>query len=231
MLKLLLTSALALTLACASAQQPQYPFRDPSLAPAKRIDNLLSLMTLDEKIDCLGTNTAVPRLGVPSFGSSEGIHGVVQRGGRGPRRPSPPRSSRSRPAWAKPGTPTLVRQAAGVEGYEARYITQTPKYDRQILMLWGPQADLARDPRWGRSEEVYGEDPFFNGTMAVAFVHGLQGDDPQLLAGRRAAQALPRQLQRGRPQQLQLRTSTTRLFWEYYSVPFRMGFLDGGATA
>ena len=46
-------------------------------------------------------------------------------------------------------------------------------------MLWGPQSDLDRDPRWGRSEEVYGEDPFFNGTMAVAFVHGLQGDDPK----------------------------------------------------
>ena len=75
--------------------------------------------------------------------------------------------------------PELVRQAAGVEGYEARFITQTAKYDRQILMLWGPQSDLARDPRWGRSEEVYGEDPFFNGTMAVAFIKGLQGDDPK----------------------------------------------------
>ena len=46
-------------------------------------------------------------------------------------------------------------------------------------MLWGPQSDLDRDPRWGRSEEVYGEDPFFNGTMATAFVHGLQGDNPK----------------------------------------------------
>ncbi len=75
--------------------------------------------------------------------------------------------------------PDLVSQAAGVEGYEARFITQTPRYNRQILMLWGPQSDLGRDPRWGRSEEVYGEDPFLNGTMAVAFIHGLQGDDPK----------------------------------------------------
>ena len=66
--------------------------------------------------------------------------------------------------------PELVRQAGDVEGYEARFITQTAKYDRQMLMLWGPQSDLARDPRWGRSEEVYGEDPFFNGTMATAFI-------------------------------------------------------------
>ena len=70
--------------------------------------------------------------------------------------------------------PELVRQAGAVEGYEARFITQTAKYNRQILMLWGPQSDLARDPRWGRSEEVYGEDPFFNGTMVVAFIKGLQ---------------------------------------------------------
>ena len=63
--------------------------------------------------------------------------------------------------------PDLVRQAASVEGYEARFITQTAKYGRQLLVLWGPQADLARDPRWGRSEEVYGEDPFFNGTIVT----------------------------------------------------------------
>ncbi len=228
MLKLLLTSALALTLASASAQQPQpYPFRDPSLAPEKRIDNLLSLMTLDEKIDCLGTNTAVPRLGVPSFGSSEGIHGVVQRGGRGrdaittTQFPQPPGLGET---W----DPALVQQAAAVEGYEARYITQTPKYNRSILMLWGPQADLARDPRWGRSEEVYGEDPFFNGTMVTAFVHGLQGDDPHYW---QAAALLKHFLANSNEDHRSSSSSDfdSRLFWEYYSVPFRMGFLDGGA--
>jgi len=65
------------------AQQPPYPFNDPSLPMEKRIDNLLSLMTTDEKVSCLSTNTGVPRLGVPSYGSSEGIHGVVQREARG----------------------------------------------------------------------------------------------------------------------------------------------------
>lgn len=173
-------SLLALVLAPATAQQYAQPFRNPALPMEKRIDSLLSLMTLDEKIDCLGTNTGVARLGVPNFGSSEGIHGVVQRGGGKAGRsvitttqfPQPPGMGES---W----DPELVRQAGGVEGYEARFITQTEKYNRQILMLWGPQADLARDPRWGRSEEVYGEDPFFNGTMVVAFTKGLQGDDPK----------------------------------------------------
>ena len=109
------------------------------------------------------------------------------------------------PGMGESWDPGLVRQAAGVEGYEARFITQTAKYDRQILMLWGPQSDLARDPRWGRSEEVYGEDPFFNGTMAVGFYQGPAGRRPEVLAGGRAAQALSRQQQRGSPQQLFVR--------------------------
>jgi beta-glucosidase len=222
-------SLLALALAPSVAQQSSQPFRDPTLPMEKRIDNLLSLMTLDEKIDCLGTKTGVPRLGVPNFGSSEGIHGVVQRGGGKADRsvitttqfPQPPGMGES---W----DPDLVRQAGGVEGYEARFITQTEKYDRQILMLWGPQADLARDPRWGRSEEVYGEDPFFNGTMVVAFTKGLQGDDPKYW---QAAALLKHFLANSNED---FRTSSSsnfdqRLFWEYYSVPFRMGFLEGGA--
>ena len=63
----------------ALAQQPKYPFNDPSLPMEKRIDNLLSLMTTEEKVACLGTQTGVPRLGVTNIGASEGIHGVVQR--------------------------------------------------------------------------------------------------------------------------------------------------------
>jgi beta-glucosidase len=222
-------SLLAFALAPAMAQQSAPPFRDPALPMEKRIDNLLSLMTLDEKIDCLGTKTGVARLGVPNFGSSEGIHGLQQRGGGNAQRaavtttqfPQPPGMGES---W----DPELVRQAGGVEGYEARFITQTEKYNRQILMLWGPQADLARDPRWGRSEEVYGEDPFFNGTMVVAFTKGLQGDDPKYW---QSAALLKHFLANSNEN---FRTSSSsdfdqRLFWEYYSVPFRMGFLEGGA--
>src|SRR5712675_1504425 len=64
---------LSFLVATAAAQQTAYPFNDPALAAEKRIDDLLSRMTVDEKIDCLGTQTGVPRLGVKSFGSSEGI--------------------------------------------------------------------------------------------------------------------------------------------------------------
>ncbi|HEV2418579.1 MAG TPA: glycoside hydrolase family 3 C-terminal domain-containing protein [Terriglobia bacterium] len=216
---------------CFAQQKFQYPFQDPSLSAEKRIDNILSLMTLNEKIDCLGVQTGVPRLGIPSYGGSEGIHGVVQRGNQRfhstrittTQFPQPPGMGAT---W----DPALVEQAAAVEGYEARFITQTKKYNRRILMLWGPQADLARDPRWGRSEEVYGEDPFFNGTMVVAFIHGLQGNNPKYW---QAASLMKHFLANSNEDH---RTSSSsnfdeQLFWEYYSVPFRMGFLEGGGKA
>jgi beta-glucosidase len=213
--------------ASALGQQARQPFQDPNLPVEQRIDNLLSLMTVDEKIACLSTRTAVPRLGVPNIGSSEGIHGLVQRQGRGgavttTQFPQPPGLGAT---W----DPDLVRQAAGVEGYEARFLSQTAKYGRQALQLWGPQADLARDPRWGRSEEVYGEDPFLNGTMAASFVKGLQGDNPKYW---QSAALLKHFLANSNEDHRNVSTSDfdERLFWEYYSVPFRMGFVEGGAT-
>ena len=207
-----------------------YPFDNPQLPPEQRIDNLLSLMTLQEKIDCLGTVTGVPRLGVPNIGSSEGIHGVVQRQGGFGRQAIPTTQFPQPPGMGATWDPALVRAAAGVEGYEARFISQTPQYHRQILMLWGPQSDLDRDPRWGRSEEVYGEDPFFNGSMATAFVHGLQGDTPKYW---QAAALLKHFLANENENDRNSSSSNfdERLFWEYYSVPFRMAFLDGGAKA
>jgi beta-glucosidase len=225
-----LLSFSVLMLAPAVAQQPRYPFYDPNLPAEKRIDNLLSLMSTDEKINCLGTRTSVPRLGVPNIGSSEGIHGVVQRQARGPLQPITTTQFPQPPGMGETWDPDLVRQAAAIQGYEARFITQTAKYNRQILMLWGPQSDLARDPRWGRSEEVYGEDPFLNGSMAVAFVKGLQGDDPRYW---QAAALLKHFLANSNEDHRNSSSSNfdERLFWEYYSVPFRMGFLEGGAKA
>jgi beta-glucosidase len=227
----IILAALALGCDPAAAPQAPYPFQDASLPAEQRIDNILSLMTIDEKIACLSTQTGVPRLGIPSFGGSEGLHGVVQRGGGNANRPAIPTTQFPQvPGMAETWDADLVRQAGGVQGYEARFISQTASYHRQILMLWGPQADLARDPRWGRTEEVYGEDPFFNGTMSVAFIKGMQGDDPKYwLSAALLKHFLANSNENGR-------TSSSsdfdaRLFWEYYSVPFRMGFLEGGAKA
>lgn len=212
-------------------EQFQYPFQNPNLPAEKRIDNILSLMTIDEKIDCLGVQTDVSRLGIPSYGGSEGIHGVVQRGEERfhsaaittTQFPQPPGMGAT---W----DPALVEQAGGVEGYEARFITQTEKYHRQILMLWGPQTNLERHPLWGRGEEVYGEDPFLSGTMAVSFIHGLQGDNPKYwLAASLMKHFVAYSVEEGRANSYS--NFDQRLFWEYYSVPFRMGFLEGGGKA
>jgi len=219
------------TAACALAQQTQkYPFNDPTLPMEKRIDDLLSHMTIDEKVAVLGTQTGVPRLGVPNIGSTEGIHGVVQREPRFGRQPVTTTQFPQPPGMGDTWDPELVREAGGVQGAEARYITETPKYGRQILMTWGPQSDLARDPRWGRSEEVYGEDPFFNGTMAVAFTKGIQGDDPKYW---QAAALLKHFLANENEDHRNVSSSDfdERLFWEYYSVPFRMAFQEGNAKA
>jgi len=230
-MKLLRMTTLACLIASASVHAYDYPFQDPALPAAQRIDNILSLMTVDEKIAALSTDTSVKRLGIPSFGSSEGIHGVVKRGnekwGLAPitttQLPQPPGMGET---W----DPVLVRAAGAIEGTEGRYITQNPKYHQPSLMLWGPQSDLARDPRWGRTEEVYSEDPFLAGTMATAFIHGLQGDDPKYW---RAAALLKHFLANSNEDGRGNSSSDfdERLFWEYYAVPFRMGFEDGGARA
>lgn len=225
------TSAAVLALSVGAMQAragDTYPFRNPDLPAGKRIDNILSLMMVDEKIEVLGTNTAVPRLGIPSFGSSEGIHGVVQRGNEKRGWAAIPTTQFPQPpGMGETWDPDLIRQAAAVQGYEARYITQSEKYKRPILMQWGPQADLMRDPRWGRAEEVYGEDAFFNGTMAAAYVKGLQGDDPKYWqAASLMKHFLANSNENGRGSSSS--DFDERQFYEYYSAPFRMGFEAGG---
>jgi len=211
------------------AQQTKYPFNDANLSPEKRIDSLLSLMTVEEKVAVLGTQTGVPRLGVPNIGSTEGIHGVVQREPRQGRQPVTTTQFPQPPGMGETWDPELVRAAGDVEGYEARYITENAKYDRQILMAWGPQSDLDRDPRWGRSEEVYGEDPFFNGTMAVAFAKGIEGEGKYWQASPLLKHFLANENENNRNGSSS--DFDERLFWEYYSVPFRMAFEQAGASA
>jgi len=115
-----------------------------------------------------------------------------------------------------------------LEGYEVRYDYQSPAYDRGGVVVRAPNVDLARDPRWGRSEESMGEDPYLVGTMTVAFQHGLQGPDlNHWQAASLMKHFLANENENGRES-----TSSDfgeRLFREYYSVPFRMGFEEGGS--
>jgi beta-glucosidase len=122
----------------------------------------------------------------------------------------------------------VLQKAGGVEGYETRYLVQNLNYQRGGLIVRAPNADLGRDPRWGRTEECYGEDPFFNGTMAAAYVRGLQGDNPKYwLTASLLKHFLANSNEGGR-----MRSSSDfdeQLFHEYYGVPFRMAIEEGGS--
>src|SRR6185295_5233770 len=122
------------------------------------------------------------------------------------------------------------KQAGQVEGYEARYVFQSPKYHQGGIVIRSPNADIGRDPRWGRTEECYGEDAFFNGTMVVAFAKGLQGDHPKYWQ----AAALMKHFLANSNENDRDKSSSDfdeRLFHEYYSLPFYMGVVEGGSRA
>ena len=230
--------------------QYKYPFRNPSLPTDQRIDNVLSLLTLQEKIDLLGKNLNVPRLGIKgsgkidsapgSSGQFEGLHGIAM-GGIGWQTHSPGGPGRWGGNSTIPTTqfpqpiglgetwdPGLLQQAAAQEGYEARFIFQS--VDRGGLVVRAPNVDLARDPRWGRFEESYGEDPYLVGTMSVAFVKGLQGDNPQYwLTASLVKHFLANSNEDGRTGSSS--NFDSQLLHEYYAVPFRMAIEQGGADA
>ena len=215
----------------ASAQY-QYPFQNPDLPSEQRVRNILSLMTLDEKVLCLGTDPSVPRLGIHGTRHVEGLHGLALGGPGGWGRPTPIPTTQFAQAIGMGETwdPDLVRKAGGVEGYETRYIFQSEKTHRGGLVVRAPNADLGRDPRWGRTEECFGEDAFFNGTMVVAMVKGLQGDDPKYWL---TASLMKHFLANSNEDTRDGSSSNfdERLLREYYSVPFRMGVLEGGSRA
>ena len=212
-----------------SAQQSQYPFQNPALSLEQRADNILSLMTLDEKIAAFA-NPAVQRLGIPGYASSEGIHQAVLRGGRPGAAAIPTTSFSQVYGMGETWDPELIRRAGAVEGYEARYATQNEKLKRSALVQWGPTSDLARDPRWGRNDESYGEDAFLTGTMATAFARGIQGDDPKYW---QAAALLKHFFANSNETTRGFSSSNfdIRLMREYYSVPFRMVFQGAGARS
>lgn len=212
----------------AVAQAPD-PFRNPALPVEQRIDSILSSMTLDEKLAALGTDTSVARLGIPNMGDSEGLHQLVRRGGFGPEKPIPTTSFALTLGMGATWDPALLRRAGEAQAIEARYVTQRATYRQPVLVNW-LNVDLARDPRWGRYEESYSEDPFLTGTLASAYIRGIQGDDPKYW---RVAALLKHYLANSNET---TRTSSSsdfdeQLFREYYSVPFHMAIAQGGARS
>lgn len=156
------------------------PWFNPALPATQRVDALVHAMTLTEKVAQMMNNApAIPRLGVPAYNYwSEGLHGIARSGYA----TLFPQAIGLAATW----DPALQQQVGDVISTEAR-----AKYNDAVrhglrsiyfgLGIWSPNINIVRDPRWGRGLETYGEDPYLTGTMAVAFIRGLQGDDPKYL--------------------------------------------------
>ena len=218
--------------------QPIPPYQNTTLTDNERLDNLLSLMTLDEKVNALSTNLGVPRLGIRSTRHSEGLHGMALGGPgnwggvneKGLPKTYPTTIFPQAYGLGETWDPELIRQVADVEATEIRYYTQNPTLNKGGMVMRAPNADLARDPRWGRTEESYGEDAFLGSRMTVAFVKGLQGNDPVYWK----SASLMKHFMANSNEDGRDSTSSNfdeRLFREYYSFPFYKGITEGGSRA
>jgi beta-glucosidase len=185
-----LSVALWLTSATAGARPPgDVLFRDPSLSPQRRAADLVSRMTLEEKVHQMqSTAPAIERLGVPAYNWwNEALHGVAQG-----RASVFPQAIGLAASWDT----DLMYRVASIISTEARakyHDAQTrprPTSSNPTATLpgrtagltyWSPNINIFRDPRWGRGQETYGEDPLLTARMGVAFVRGMQGNDPRYL--------------------------------------------------
>ena len=230
-MKKLIISVIALLIVFKLYSQ-NYPFQDVRLNEDERIKNLISLMTLDEKINCLSTRLAVSRLGIKGTRTVEGLHGLAYSGPanwavKGPKA-APTTTFPQAIGLAQMWDTDLLKKIADWEANEARYLAQNQKFGMSGLIVFAPNADLGRDIRWGRTEECYGEDPFLNGAMVTAYVRGLQGDNPYYW---KTASLMKHFLANSNENNRAVNSSDfdDRLFREYYSYPFYKGVTDGGS--
>lgn len=157
-------------------------YENPDAETDQRINDLLSLMTVEEKMQILHeVAPAIPRLGVAKYDhGNEALHGVVRPG----KFTVFPQAIGLAATW----NPELIHQVSTAISDEARAKwneldqgkNQLEKYT-DVLAFWSPTVNMARDPRWGRTAETYGEDPYLTSRIGVAFVKGLQGDDPKYI--------------------------------------------------
>lgn len=171
--------ALVFITSASKAQQTPF-YKDPSQSIEMRVKDLVSKLTLEEKISLLGYQSkAVPRLGIPAYNWwNEALHGVARAG----EATIFPQAI----GMAATFNDDLLKQVSTAISTEARAkynlaIAQDRHLQYMGLTFWTPNINIFRDPRWGRGQETYGEDPFLTGRMGSAFVKGLQGNDPRYL--------------------------------------------------
>ncbi len=169
--------AIALFVSIQSNAQQKFLFRDTTQTIDTRVNDLLHKLTLEEKISFLGYQSkAVDRLNIPAYNWwNEALHGVARAGNA----TIFPQAI----GMAASFNNDLLRECANAISTEARakynLASQSGNHFQYMgLTFWSPNINIFRDPRWGRGQETYGEDPFLTGVMGTAFVQGIQGDDP-----------------------------------------------------
>jgi beta-glucosidase len=179
-LALLVVAVLAAPAGATSAAP--LPFRDPDLPLATRVDDLVGRLTLDEKVSLLHQyQPAIPRLGLAVFKTgTEALHGVAWSTNYNDNGNVVYANGTVFPQALGLGTtwnPDLVKRVGTAVGTEARgFHAQDPTV--WGLNLWAPVVNLLRDPRWGRNEEGYSEDPTLTGAISTAYGSGMEGNDP-----------------------------------------------------
>jgi beta-glucosidase len=219
-----------------------YPFRDPCLGIEERITNLLSLLTVTERQSLLASShPAIARLALPAAAlGTEGLHGVawssdpsVATGTLYLTGTQFPQAFGLGEAW----DPEVTKIVGSTTGYEARVYNArgiTPTGRGTGIVVRAPNVDLSRDPRWGRTEESYGEDPYLIGELAKGYLAGLHGPDPKYLL----AASVLKHFMANSNESTRVTSSSNldeRNLREYYAAPFgtavRGGHAQGIMTA
>lgn len=208
------------------------PFWDNDLSLEERLDYLIKEMTLEEKIQCLTTGAPkITRLGLePCRVGGEAAHGIEARHDQDKNRGEPqPTTTFTQPiGMSSTWDTSLIEKAGSVVGNEARALRKKEKM--ASLSRWAPTIDMERDPRWGRTEEAYGEDPFLTGKMSSAYIHGMQGRDSFYLK----CAATLKHFYANNVEEDRIKTSSSidpRNKHEYYLEPFRRAVMEGNAEA
>lgn len=206
------------------------PYQDPSLSPEERARDLVSRMTLEEKAaQMYDKAAAIPRLGIHEYNWwNEALHGVARAG----HATVFPQAIGMAATWDE----DLMLDVATTISDEGRakhhfYASEDVYAMYGGLTFWSPNINIFRDPRWGRGQETYGEDPFLTGRMAVNFVKGIQGDDDRYL---KAVATVKHYAVHSGPEPSRHRDNydaTDADLWETYLPAFKMAMDEAGVAS
>ncbi len=208
------------------------PLWNDNLPIEERLNYLISELTLEEKISCLSTKCPeIERLGIKAtFFGGEAAHGIEARHDQAFNAGEPePTTSFTQPIGMSGSFDReLIKKCGNAVGEEARVLFS--RNSRSSLSRWAPTIDMERDPRWGRTEEAYGEDPYLTGEMASAYIQGMKGDHPfYIQCGATLKHFYANNVEKDR---IKISSSLDmRNKYEYYLEPFRKAIVEGGAEA